>query len=171
MDVNTVFVTSALGGLVALIGVLLMFILAGFRSEMRSLRSEMGKGFAEAKADREKGFAEAKAEYTAGFAEAKADRAEMRAEYTAGFAEAKADREKGFAEARDDRAALRADYTNGLAEARDDRAALRADVGEIKESVARIEATQQAHGQHLERMADQGERIAALEGARVARAS
>lgn len=42
---------------------------------------------------------------------------------------------------------------------------LRDAVTENRGSLARIEATQAAHGKQLERMADQGERIATLEGA------
>ena len=42
---------------------------------------------------------------------------------------------------------------------------LEADLGEVKERLARIEATQAAHGQLLVQMMSHGERIAALEGA------
>lgn len=42
---------------------------------------------------------------------------------------------------------------------------LRGDMSEVKESPARIEVTQQAHGEQLARTADHGERIAAAEAA------
>ena len=103
MDVNTIFVTSALGGLVTLIGVLLMFILAGFRSEMRTLRSEMGTGFAEMWTD---------------IGELKVSVAGIDATQEAHGRQ----------------------------------------LGELTVSVARIEATQEAHGKQLDRMADPGER-------------
>ncbi len=45
---------------------------------------------------------------------------------------------------------------------------LEADLGEVKERLARIEATQEAHGQLLVQMMSHGERIAALEGAAAA---
>ena len=44
------------------------------------------------------------------------------------------------------------------------------DLGDVKQSLARVEATLAEHGRQLDRMADQGERIAALEGASAARA-
>ena len=45
---------------------------------------------------------------------------------------------------------------------------LRQDLGEVKERLASIEATQQAHGLLLARMMSHGERIASLEGAAAA---
>ena len=59
--------------------------------------------------------------------------------------------------------AIRADIT-GLREHTDsDLAGLREDMTEVKESLARIEATQEAHGEQLAHMADHGERNAAIE--------
>ena len=48
---------------------------------------------------------------------------------------------------------------------RSDVTAIRTDMTQVEESLARIEATQEMHSRQLERMADHGERIAALEGA------
>ena len=45
---------------------------------------------------------------------------------------------------------------------------LEADLGEVKERLARIEATQAEHGRLLAHMMGHGERIAALEGASAA---
>ncbi len=45
---------------------------------------------------------------------------------------------------------------------------LEADLGEVKERLARIEATQVEHGRLLAHMMSHGERIAALEGAAAA---
>ena len=45
---------------------------------------------------------------------------------------------------------------------------LEADLGEVKERLARIEATQAEHGRLLAQMMSHGERIAALEGAAAA---
>ena len=45
---------------------------------------------------------------------------------------------------------------------------LEADLGEVKERLARIEATQAEHGRLLAHMMSHGERIAALEGAAAA---
>ena len=45
---------------------------------------------------------------------------------------------------------------------------LEADLGEVKERLARIEATQAEHGRLLAHMMGHGERIAALEGAATA---
>ena len=52
--------------------------------------------------------------------------------------------------------ALRTEMTSGLS-------GLRTDMTEVKESLSRIEATQEAHGKQLALMADHGERIAAIE--------
>ena len=49
-----------------------------------------------------------------------------------------------------------------------DVAGVKKDLAEANKSLVRIETTLIEHGRQLERMADQGERIAALEGARTA---
>ena len=48
---------------------------------------------------------------------------------------------------------------------------MEADLGEVKERLARIEATQVEHGRLLAHMMSHGERIAALEGAAAAAAA
>ena len=62
---------------------------------------------------------------------------------------------------------LRKDTSSGFASLRKDTessiADLRKDMTEVKESLARIESTQEAHGKQLALMADHDERIAAIE--------
>ena len=43
---------------------------------------------------------------------------------------------------------------------------VKSDLADVNKSLVRIETTQKEHGRRLDRMADQGERIATLEGAR-----
>ena len=72
------------------------------------------------------------------------------------------------AELKTDMAELKTD----MAEVKTDVAEVKSDLAEVKEdlttantSLVRIETTQTEHSRRLDRMADQGERISALEGA------
>ena len=64
-------------------------------------------------------------------------------------------------------AGLRKTMDSGLAGLREHTdaglAGLRTDMTDVKESLARIEATQEAHGKQLAQMVDHGERIATIE--------
>ena len=90
----------------------------------------------------------------------RADISDLRKDTSSGFASLRKDTESGLADLRKDTesgfAGLRKDTESSIAD-------LRKDMTEVKESLARIESTQEAHGKQLALMADHDERIAAIE--------
>ena len=64
-----------------------------------------------------------------------------------------------------------ANLKSDVADLKSDVATVKDDMAVVKESLVRIETTQIEHGRRLDRMANQGERIATLEGALAVSAS
>ncbi len=133
---DLVLEAAVLGGLMTVLGTILAFMLRALRSEIGAVESRLGERFDRVDARFEK-FETA--------VDARFDRVDARFEKFETAVDARSEKQG----------------TDIGSEIRQ----LRESVTGNKESLARIETTLAAQGRQLERMADQGERIAALEGA------
>ena len=133
---DLVLEAAVLGGLMTVLGTILAFMLRALRSEIGAVESRLGERFDRVDA-RFKKFETA--------VDARFDRVDARFEKFETAVDARSEKQG----------------TDIGSEIRQ----LRESVTGNKETLARIETTLAAQGRQLERMADQGERIAALEGA------
>ncbi len=133
---DLVLEAAVLGGLMTVLGTILAFMLRALRSEIGAVESRLGERF-----DR----VDDRFEKFQATVEGRFDRVDARFEKFETAVDARSEKQG----------------TDIGSEIRQ----LRESVTGNKESLARIETTLAAQGRQLERMADQGERIAALEGA------